>query len=100
MQDEHARRPDLPKGEVEILPPEEGAARSGGFIYRNSNGAVRVYKLGPVGAALAGLTLLLFLMLGFLFLGGALLLLLPVAAVLTLGAVFSGLIGNPFKRLR
>lgn len=100
MQDEHARRPDLPRGEVEILPPEEETARSGGFIYTNSSGAVHVYKLGPVGAALAGLAVLLFLILGFLFLGGALLLLLPVAAVLTLGAVFSGLIGNPFKRLR
>jgi hypothetical protein len=100
LQNDHSQRPDLPKGEVEIIPPGEERPRSGGFIYTNSNGSVRVVKLGPVGASLAGLGVLALLMLCFLFLGGALLLFLPIAGLLTLGAVVSGLIGNPFKKLR
>jgi hypothetical protein len=90
-----------PKGEVEILPPEDRSGPWGGAIYTSRGlGKVKVVRLGPVGSALLGLGLLAMMTLGFLFLGGALLLLLPIAGLLALGAVVSGLIANPFKRLR
>ena len=38
--------------------------------------------------------------LGFLFIGGVMLMLLPIAGLLTMGAVLSGFLANPFKRLR
>jgi hypothetical protein len=96
---DETERPDLPKGSVEILPPEDDE-RGSGFIYSRSGGTVKVYKLGPVSGALVGLGLLLLTIFGVLFLGGALLLILPVAALLTAGAVVSGILQNPFKRLR
>lgn len=84
--------------DIEIIPPgEESASR---IWVSTGSGQVRMVKLGPFGALMVGLGLLLMLGLGFFFLSGLFLLLIPVAAVLGLGAWFSGLIGGGSRRLR
>jgi hypothetical protein len=99
--DRNSEKPETPRGEVEILPPEDRTGPWGGAVYTTKRfGAVKVVRLGPVGGALLGFGLLVMVSLGFLFLSGALLLLLPIAGLLTFGAVLSGLLANPFKRLR
>jgi len=100
VSDKDIDRPETPKGHVEILPPENEHAPSGGFAYSHGYGTIKIVKLGPVGSALLALAIGLMLIFGFLFLSGALLLLLPVLALLSLGAILSGAINNPFKRLR
>jgi len=99
--DRNSERPETPRGEVEILPPEDRASPWGDAVYTTKRfGTVKIVRLGPVGGALLGLGLLLMMTFGFLFLGGVMLLLLPIAGVLTLGAVLSGVLANPFRRLR
>ncbi len=101
MGDRNSEKPETPRGEVEILPPEDRTGPWGGAVYTTKRfGTVKVVRLGPVGGALLGFGLLAMVSLGFLFLSGALLLLLPIAGLLTFGAVLSGLLANPFKRLR
>jgi hypothetical protein len=99
--DRNSERPETPKGEVEILPPEDRSGPWGDAVYTTKRfGTVKIVRLGPVGGALLGLGLLGMMTLGFLFLSGVMLLLLPIAGVLTLGAVLSGVLSNPFRRLR
>ena len=101
MGDRNSERPETPRGEVEILPPEDRASPWGDAVYTTRRfGAVKIVRLGPVGGALMGLGFLLLMTFGFLFLGGVMLLLLPIAGLLTLGAVLSGVLANPFRRLR
>ena len=101
MGDRNSEKPETPRGEVEILPPEDRSGPWGDAVYTARRfGTVKVVRLGPVGSALLGFGLLGMVTFGFLFLGGVMLLLLPIAGVLTLGAVLSGVLANPFKRLR
>ena len=101
MGDQNSERPERPRGEVEILPPDNRNGPWGDAVYSTKRfGTVKIVRLGPVGSALLGLGLLSMMTFGFLFLSGVMLLLLPIAGVLTLGAVLSGVIANPFKRLR
>ncbi len=101
MGDRNSEKPETPRGEVEILPPEDRSGPWGDAVYRTrSFGTVKVVRLGPVGAALLGFGLLGVVTFGFLFLGGLMLLLLPIAGFLTFGAMLSGLLANPFRRLR
>jgi hypothetical protein len=101
VRDRNSEKPETPRGEVEILPPEKRDGPWGGGVYTTRQfGTVKVVRLGPVGGALLGFGFLGLMILGFLFLSGLMLLLLPIAGLLTLGAVFSGLLGNPFRRLR
>jgi len=90
------------KGEIEIIPPGEESAETRSRIWISTGGGeVKVVRLGPFGAFVVGLGVLLMLALGFFFLSGLFLILVPVAAVLGLGAWFSGLIGGgPNRRLR
>ena len=101
MRDRNSQKPETPRGEVEILPPEDRSGPWGGGVYTTRQfGTVKVVRLGPVGGALLGLGFFGLLALGLLFLSGMMLLFLPLAGLLTLGAVLSGLIANPFRRLR
>ena len=101
MGDQNFERPETPRGDVEILPPEDRKGAWGDSVYSTRHfGTVKIVRLGPVGTALLGLGLMGMMTLGFLFLGGLMLLLLPIVGVLTLGAVLSGVLANPFKRLR
>ena len=101
MRDRNSDKAETPRGEVEILPPEDRNGPWGDAVYTTKRfGTVKIVRVGPVGGALLGLGFLLMMTFGFLFLGGLMLLLLPIASVLTLGAVLSGVLANPFKRLR
>lgn len=101
MGDQNSQKPETPRGKIEILPPEDRASPWGDAVYSTRHfGTVKVVRLGPVGATLLGLGLLGFMTLGFLFIGGVMLALLPIAGLLTMGAVLSGFLGNPFRRLR
>jgi hypothetical protein len=89
------------KREIEIIPPDEEdnfSASSSRIWISTGGGEVRFVKLGPFGTMVAGLATLALLGLGFFFLSGLILLLIPVAAVLGLGAWFSGLIGGGAPR--
>ncbi len=89
-----------PRGRIDILPPgdeEEDASRI--FIATGSH-RVKIVKLGPFGTLMMMAAVALLMLLGFMFFTSALLIILPVAALLAAGAYVSGLIGNPFKRLR
>ena len=101
MGDRNSERPERPRGEVEILPPENRSGPWGDAVYRTrSFGTVKIVRLGPVGGALLGFGFLGLITLGFLFLSGLMLLLLLIAGFLTFGAILSGVLANPFKRLR
>lgn len=92
------------KREIEIIPPDEveDVSSSSSRIWISTGGGeVKFVKLGPFGTLVAGLATLALLGLGFFFLSGLFLILLPVAAVLGAGAWLSGLIGGGSdKRLR
>lgn len=90
------------KREIEIIPPgEEFREETVSRIWISSGGGeVKFVKLGPFGSVMLGLGLLLALGVGLFFLSGLFLILVPVAAVLGLGAYFSGLLGGAFKRLK
>jgi len=91
---------ETPKGPIEILPPEDEHSSSGRFAYSSSFGTVKIVKLGPFASFALFMAICGILGLGFLFLSGALLFILPIAGLLAAGAALSGLFGNPFKRLR
>lgn len=91
--------PREPKGPVEIIPPGvETNASSRIFISMGSQ-RVKVVKLGPIGSLLLGLACALGLALGFIFLTGVFLVLVPVVLVLGAIAYLTGASGNPFRRL-
>ncbi len=91
---------ETPKGPIEILPPEDDRSSSGRVVYSSGFGTVKIVKLGPFASFAVFIAICLMLALGFLFLGGALLFILPIVGLLAAGAALSGLLGNPFKRLR
>ncbi|MCC3245715.1 hypothetical protein LG047_10315 [Methylocystis sp. WRRC1] len=88
------------KRDIEIIPPgEEFRDETSSRIWISTGGGeVKFVRLGPFGSLMVGLGLLLLLALGFFFLSGLFLILVPVAAVLGLGAWFSGLIGGGSNR--
>ena len=91
------------KRDIEIIPPDEGDDfRSSSRIWISTGGGeVKFVKLGPFGTLVAGLATLALLGLGFFFLSSLFLILIPVAAVLGIGAWLSGLVGGgSAKRLR
>jgi hypothetical protein len=91
------------KREIEIIPPGEKSADafSNGRIWISSGGGeVKIVKLGPLGSLMVGLGVLLFLALGFFFLSGLFLILVPAVALLGAGAWVANKLGfGPFKRL-
>ncbi len=93
------------KGEIEIIPPGEDASHSGSSPSRiwvsTGRGEVKFIKLGPFGSLMLGLGLLVLLGLGFFLLSGLFLILVPIAALLGVGAWLSGLLGvGSARRLR
>lgn len=88
------------KGEIEIIPPGEDDGATSRIWIATGEGNVKVIKLGPFGALALGLAVLLLLALGFFFLSGLFLVLVPVALLLVGGAYLSGLVGAAFKRLK
>ncbi len=97
---------DGEKREIEIIPSGEGSrdepfSQSGSRIWVSTgSGQVKFVKLGPFGSLMAGLGLLALLGVGLFFLSGLFLILIPVAAVLGVGAWLGGLIGRGTNRLR
>jgi hypothetical protein len=92
---------ETPKGPIEILPPEhEDRPVSGGFAYSSGFGRVKIVKLGPLTSLALFIAISMILALGFIFLSGALLFILPIAGLLAAGAAASALFGNRFNRLR
>jgi hypothetical protein len=89
-----------PKGPVEIFPPDAEDESPSRIWIASGSRRIKVVKLGPVTGALAALAVIAILLSGFAFMTGALLILIPVGALLAAGAWLSGLLGNPFKRLR
>jgi hypothetical protein len=88
-----------PKGEVEIIPPGEDGASSRIWIATGAH-SVKVVKLGPFSGLLLALAIGLIMALGLVFLSGVFLILVPVVALLGVGAWLSGLLGGSFRRLR
>lgn len=91
--------------EIEIIPPGEEPrddyAAWGRIWISTGGGEVKFVKLGPFGALMLGLGMLALIGLGFFFLTSLFLILVPVAAVLGVGAYLAGLVGaGPFRRLR
>lgn len=104
---ERPRGPETPRGQVEIIPPGEERRQerfddvgSSSRIWISNGGTVKIVKLGPVTGTLLLLAVLAVLALSFFFLSGLLLVLIPVAALVGVGAYLSGLLGDPFRRLR
>jgi len=83
------------KHEVEILPPLK---EDRGFYYSTTRGTVKIVRLGPLGSLAVALTVGLVLALGFLFLSGMFLLLIPVVLLGGVGAYLAGRFGG-FGRL-
>ena len=83
--------------DIEIIPPGENPrddyATSGSIWISSGGGEVKFVKLGPFGAMMVGLGVLCLLGLGFFFLTSLFLILVPVAAVLGVGAYLAGLVG-------
>ncbi|MEF3366873.1 hypothetical protein V3H18_10050 [Methylocystis sp. 9N] len=93
------------KREIEIIPPGEddhySSSSSSRIWISRGGGEVKFIKLGPFGTLVAGLAALALLGLGFFLLSGLFLILLPIAALLGVGAWLSGLIGGgSTKRLK
>ena len=89
-----SQKPDKSnRGEVEILPPENEEPSYGRVFYSAGRGTVKIVKLGPFGSALLALALGLALMLGFLFLGGMLMILIPLLAIGGVGAYLASRFG-------
>lgn len=90
---------EKPSAEVEIIPP--GARTDAGSRIWISTGShrIKVIKLGPIGSILMALAFAVALALGFIFLTGVFLALVPI--VLVVGAIFylTGASGNPFRRI-
>jgi VIT1/CCC1 family predicted Fe2+/Mn2+ transporter len=93
--------PEEPRGEVEIIPPGvETRERSRSRIWISTGSQrVKVVKLGPFGSLVLALALALMLALGFIFLTGVFLVLVPIVAIMGAIAYLTGASGNPFRRL-
>lgn len=89
-----------PRGSVEIFPPDAEDESPSRIWIASGSRRIKIVKLGPVTGALAALAVAAILLLGFAFLTGALVILVPIAGLLALGAWLSGVLGHPFKRLR
>lgn len=100
MTKDNLDRVETPRGRIEILPPEDDQPSSGRFSYSTGYGTIKIVKLGPFASVLLAMAVGVVLLCGFIFLSGALLFLLPVVGLLAAGAALSGLLGNPFRRLR
>ncbi|PWB83750.1 MAG: hypothetical protein C3F11_04945 [Methylocystaceae bacterium] len=88
-----------PRGSVEIIPPHAETRSSSRIWIATGSHRVKVVKLGPLGSILLAFGFALALALGFIFLTGAFLVLIPVVAVLGAIAYLTGASGNPFRRL-
>lgn len=88
-----------PRGQVEIIPPGPEARGSSRIWISTGSHRVKVVKLGPIGSALLALALLVALAVGFIFLTGVFLVLVPIVVVLGAIAYLTGASGNPFRRL-
>jgi hypothetical protein len=83
---------DAPNGRIEIVMP--GNEHSAVRVWVATNSAeVRIVKLGPFGTFLVIFGLLAVLWLGFLFMSGVLLIVVPFFIAIALGAYLIGLLG-------
>ncbi len=94
MTDEGRNPVERPRGHVEILPPEDETPSSRRVFYSSGFGTIKVVKLGPLASAAMALGVLVVLLLGFFFLGGALLLLIPISLFLAALAFLSRSFGG------
>lgn len=99
MSESQSPQPEKPSGEVEIIPPHVETQASSRIWISTGSHRVKVVKLGPIGSALLALGLAIALALGFIFLTGVFLVLVPVVLVLGAIAYLTGASGNPFRRL-
>lgn len=87
-----------PSGEVEIIPPGVETGPSSRVWISAGSQRIKVVKLGPIGSILLAAAFALALALGFIFLTGVFLALIPVVLVLATIAYLTGVSGNPFRR--
>jgi hypothetical protein len=84
------KTPERPRVEPEIIPPDRTQSARRGPAHFETDGAHRVYvaRIGPLGGVLLMLVIAVFIAAGGLLLLGALLLWLPlVALILVIGAI-------------
>ena len=93
-------RVEFPRGRVDILPPDDKQSPSGDVSYSSAYGTIKFIRLGPFAGTLLAMAIGLVLLLGFVFLSGALLFLLPIIGLLAAGAAVSGYLGDSSRRLR
>ena len=98
MSEQHEHRIEIKKGNGEILPPLDEEPMAGRVFYSSGHGTVKIVKLGPFGAIMLMLAIGLILAFGFLFLGGVLMLLIPLLLVGGAAAYLAGRLGA-FNRL-
>ncbi len=86
--------PELPRVEPEIIPPDRTRSARRGPSYAEMEGAHRVYvtRIGPVGGALLMLVIAIFVAVGGLLLFGALLISVPLIALLLIIGAIAGLL--------
>lgn len=99
MSENAPREPEEPKGTVEIIPPGDETRASSRVFFSTGSQRVRVVKLGPFGSMVLAAALALAMALGFIFLTGIFLVLIPVVVVFGAIAYLTGASGNPFRRL-
>jgi hypothetical protein len=87
---DNGKTPERPRVEPEIIPPDRTRSARRDPTYAEMGGTHRVYvtRIGPLGGALLMLVIAVFVAVGGLLLFGALLIWLPlVALILIIGAI-------------
>jgi hypothetical protein len=86
--------PERPRVEPEIIPPDRTRSSQRGAPYFGADGARRVYvtRIGPLGGVLLMLAVAVFIAVGGLLLFGALLISVPLIALLLIVGVVAGLL--------
>jgi len=98
VSEDRESRIDIKRSDGEVLPPVGEESVSGRMFWSTGRGTVKVVRLGPLGALGVMLSIGLLLALGFMFLGGLLMLLLPLALIGGAGAYLANRFGV-FNRL-
>jgi hypothetical protein len=91
---EHNPPPERPRAEPEIIPPDRDLGRSArrGSAFTGAGGTHRIYvtRLGPLGGAILMLAVFVLALVMLFALLGALIIWIPIVAIIVLVAAVSG----------